>query len=61
MPIFEFFCDECGKTTEKIMRFEESEKKDIPCNCGTGTLSKIPISSFNFSLKGNWFKNNQNY
>jgi len=61
MPIFEFTCDKCDKTVEKIMSFDESEKGTIKCECGKSTMKKNTAFNFNFALKGNWFKNNQSY
>jgi putative FmdB family regulatory protein len=60
MPIFEFECPKCGKTVEKIISYEESEKT-IKCDCGKSNLKKNTAFNFNFTLKGNWFKNNQSY
>lgn len=61
MPIFEFTCEKCGKSTEKIMSYKDSEEKIIKCRCGDSTLKKNKAFNFNFALKGNWFKNNQTY
>ena len=43
------------------MSFSESEKKNIMCECEKGYLRKNNVSSFNFNLKGNWFKTNGSY
>jgi len=60
MPIFEFTCDKCDKSVEKIMSFDESEGLH-KCECGEGNLKKHTASNFNFSLKGQWFKNTGGY
>lgn len=60
MPIFDFQCSKCNKRVEKIVSLKESEK-EIDCDCGKGKLVKQAVSPFNFSLKGNWFKNNGTY
>lgn len=61
MPIFDFQCDKCDKKVEKIVSLKESEIP-IQCDCGKdGKLVKQPVAPFNFSLKGNWFKNNGTY
>lgn len=61
MPIFEFSCDTCEKRIEKILSFEESENYKNVCDCGKGTMRKVPISNCNFSLKGKWFKTTGSY
>lgn len=61
MPIFEFTCNKCNKTMEKIMSYKDSENTSIPCECGESFLKKNTAFNFNFKLKGNWFKNNQTY
>ena len=61
MPIFDFQCDKCNKTVEKIVSLKDSETP-LNCDCDKkGKLFKKPVSQFNFSLKGNWFKNNGTY
>lgn len=60
MPIFDFECDNCDKTVEKIMSYEDSEKK-IKCECGKGHLNKKASSKLSFNLKGRWFKNTGSY
>jgi len=61
MPLFEFKCDKCNKSVDKIMSFEESEIYDSVCKCGKGNLRKIPINNFNVKYKGNWFSKNKRY
>lgn len=61
MPMFEFTCNKCNKTVEKIMSFSESEKV-IDCSCGEkGGLEKNKVNAFNVSFKGKWFKNAGSY
>lgn len=61
MPIFEFSCNKCGKTIEKIMSFEQSEKSNMKCDCGEGVIKKNKVAPCNLSFKGNWFVNNKTY
>jgi putative FmdB family regulatory protein len=61
MPIFEFTCDKCDKKFERILSYEASEEEVI-CPCDKQAPSqKNKTFSFNFTLKGNWFKNNRTY
>lgn len=60
MPIYEFSCDNCEKSIEKIMSYSESEKPQL-CDCGKGKLTKRNAFNFNFSLKGDWFKTTGKY
>ncbi len=42
MPIFEFRCDECGKSFEKIVLKANSTENDICCpNCGSKKCTKL--------------------
>lgn len=62
MPLFDFECDNCKERTEKIISYRESENISEECpSCKKGQLKKLPVSSFNFKLKGNWFKNTGAY
>lgn len=62
MPIFEFECDNCKNQIEKLISYTESEKLKKKCpKCNKGYLKKLYCSSFNFSLKGKWFKNMGEY
>lgn len=61
MPLFEFKCNKCDQSTDKIMSFEESEKYNEVCKCGKGKMEKIPVSNFNVKYKGNWFSKNRRY
>lgn len=49
MPIYEFFCEKCGKKQEVIAKM--SEKVDPICdNCQI--KMKLQVNSLNFILKG---------
>ncbi len=54
MPIFEYECKKCSKTTEKIAKYDDV----IACEkCGY-VMNKLPPLS-NFHLKGSgWAKDN---
>lgn len=61
MPIFNFECVECGKQEEKLVK--NSEVLEVLCGCDKmSPMNKTnKVFNLNFSLKGNWFKNNQKY
>ncbi len=53
MPIYEYQCAACGRTTERWQKFSEAPLKTCPF-CG-GCLTKL-ISSCAFHLKGSgWY------
>ncbi len=53
MPIYEYKCCSCGKTTEVMQRF--SDKPLTRCPSCSGRLSKL-ISNCSFHLKGSgWY------
>jgi len=61
VPLFEFKCNKCNKSIDKIMSFAESEKYVVPCECGTGEMKKTLVNQFNVKYKGNWFSKNKTY
>jgi len=53
MPIYEYGCPKCGKTTEIMQKFSDQPLSRCP-SCG-GKVSKI-ISNCSFQLKGSgWY------
>ena len=53
MPIYEYECLKCGKTTEAMQRF--SDPPLVKCACCEGRLRKL-ISMSTFHLKGSgWY------
>lgn len=53
MPIYEYRCPKCGKTTEIMQKFSDQPLKYCP-HC-SGKVSKI-ISNCTFQLKGSgWY------
>jgi putative FmdB family regulatory protein len=53
MPIYEYECTKCGKTTEAIQRFSDSPLTE--CSQCHGELHKL-ISMSTFHLKGSgWY------
>jgi hypothetical protein len=48
MALFDFVCDTCGKTEEKII---SGDIKLIPCECGGNAIRQYPCDSFHFFLK----------
>jgi putative FmdB family regulatory protein len=54
MPIYEYVCDVCGKSQERLVSFKNVQEF-IPCPCG-GSAHKV-ISAPAFHLKGNgWYE-----
>ncbi len=56
MPIYEYACEKCQKTTELLQKVGEDSPELCPM-CGTsGTLKKV-VSNSAFHLKGGgWYK-----
>lgn len=53
MPIYEYSCTKCGKTTEAMQKMSDPPLKECP-KCG-GALAKM-MSSTSFVLKGSgWY------
>ncbi|MFC2174017.1 zinc ribbon domain-containing protein [Acidobacteriota bacterium] len=43
MPLFEYFCKQCGKTFEKLVLRRDQEKEGIECpECGHKKCVKVP-------------------
>lgn len=58
MPIYEYICP-CGKKFERIKNFSRMREVE-QCECGK-EAKRVEISTSNFHLKGNWFKNRGKY
>jgi putative FmdB family regulatory protein len=55
MPIYEYRCESCGETLEKIQKFSDAPLTDCPA-CGKSTLKKL-VSASSFRLKGSgWYE-----
>lgn len=55
MPIYEYKCDECEHTLEKLQKMSDDPLKDCPA-CGKPGLQKM-ISAAGFRLKGGgWYE-----
>ena len=53
MPLYEYYCDQCGKTIEAIQKFSDAPLTKCE-ECG-GRLEKL-ISKSSFALKGKgWY------
>lgn len=53
MPIYEYQCEKCGKTTEVIQKFSDAPLTECP-GCG-GLVAKL-MSMNSFQLKGSgWY------
>ena len=52
MPLFEFFCHECGVTFEDLLPSSESE--DPVCeSCGEANVERL-LSTFSYKIKSSW-------
>ncbi len=55
MPIYEYHCESCGHTLEKLQKMSDSPLRDCP-ECGQPALQK-QISAAGFRLKGGgWYE-----
>jgi putative FmdB family regulatory protein len=51
VPIYEYFCTECEKSFDKIVKLEDKEKA-VPCDdCGQLT-NEIRIAAASFRIRG---------
>lgn len=54
MPIYEYLCENCSKTLEKIQKISDAPLIECPA-CGQSSLRK-KISAVGFQLKGTgWY------
>jgi putative FmdB family regulatory protein len=55
MPIYEYECNQCGHTLEKLQKIGEAPLSDCPA-CGKAGLVKL-VSAAGFRLKGGgWYE-----
>jgi len=55
MPIYEYKCDSCDHTLEKLQKMSDDPLRDCP-ECGEPSLRKM-ISAAGFRLKGSgWYE-----
>ena len=55
MPIYEYQCQSCGHTLEKLQRMNDDRLKDCP-ECGKAELHRL-VSAAAFRLKGaGWYE-----
>ncbi len=55
MPIYEYECNQCGHTLEKLQKVGEAPLSDCPA-CGKAGLVKL-VSAAGFRLKGGgWYE-----
>ena len=55
MPIYEYECNVCGHTLEKLQKISDPVLTDCP-QCGDATLQKL-VSAAGFRLKGGgWYE-----
>ena len=44
MPLYEFYCADCGREFEKMMRFDQADEKPVCPNCaGKSTQKKFSL------------------
>ena len=55
MPIYEYRCESCGETLEKLQKISDAPLVDCPA-CGQSALKKL-VSASSFRLKGGgWYE-----
>jgi putative FmdB family regulatory protein len=55
MPIYEYQCEQCGATLEKIQKMSDAPLTTCP-ECGADALKKL-VSAGGFRLKGSgWYE-----
>ncbi len=55
MPIYEYGCETCGHTFERLQKVSDEPVKDCP-ECAGGSVKKL-VSRTSFVLKGGgWYK-----
>ena len=54
MPLYEYYCNNCGEAFEKIIRFSEADQVPACPNCESTDTDKLisTIASFGFSEAG---------
>jgi putative FmdB family regulatory protein len=60
MPIFEYYCDGCGKTFEMLEKYDRDKNHHHCSKCfkdGKDSLAVKKISASNFIMKGYNYKN----
>lgn len=60
MPIVCYECKTCGKKMEKLVSNKDRDSQICDCT-ESSKLEEILPDTFNFSLKGTWFKNSGRY
>ena len=56
MPIYEYKCDDCGISKEKLQSHSE-RTDDIECDKCDGTAKRLAVNKTSFTLKGGgWYK-----
>lgn len=62
MPIYQYVCEECKKSEDKLVSMKDSDTITFDCGCG-GKMKKIfSATSLNFELKGKgWFAKDGRY
>ena len=58
MPIFEYKCNTCGVTKDKIVAYSDRKKESECPTCFNGTLHLVDkVHKGSFQLKGNgWYE-----
>lgn len=51
MPIYEFKCDKCKETAEKLIKYPDPEFRPL-CQCGGYMKKVISAGSFQFNASG---------
>lgn len=60
MPIFTYICPKCSLQEDRLVSQSEIDSQKCTCECEESMIKLFP-NSFNFSLKGNWYKTTKSY
>jgi putative FmdB family regulatory protein len=59
MPIFTYVCEKCCEKEDRLV--SQAERETQLCEQCQSKMQELFPDSFNFSLKGNWYKNTKSY
>lgn len=60
MPLFDFICEKCATTEERLVRRDDIDKQ-ICCVCADTMVKSDAVSKMSFQLKGVWYKTHKHY
>ncbi len=59
MPLYDFICEKCEKTEERLIRRDDMDNQT--CTCGDKMVKSESLSKMSFQLKGVWYKTHKRY